>query len=663
MTVNDWKTTRGTIRSASDGKRDGGCSMADAVDGLESVHGLVDIWKSSACQLDSPIQDLIWSKAALETISAGDQLRVFVHREPDGSFAIAPLTQSPESPRLLNMLGVRRLGEPMEFLYTDAAALAGLANKLCRERCAIVLERVFADSPVIAALKQAFKGRGWVHLVPQGACPYIPLDEGWLEPEQRFNAGRRSDFRRARRRAEALGAVTFEIHAPTSNELDSLLAEAFRVEGLGWKGVRGSSLQRDEPLGEFYRRYARMACEQGILRIGFMRIAGTAVAMQIAAEHAGRFWLLKVGYDESYARCSPGQLLMLHTLRYAAERGCLSYEFLGYAESWTNVWTPLKRDCVEVRVYPFNRSGLTNFLPRLKQSVLRRARPIRRRAARFIDRRLPERVRQAYIAGPKLEDAIAACHKFAGQGIASTVGYWNEADEDSRSVTDAYLATVAAVSAEGLDSYVSVKAPTVAFSSALMTEVVEQARQASVGIHFDSLGPEAADATFEMITSAVQGFPRIGCTLPGRWRRSLDDAQRAVKLGLNVRVVKGQWKDPDAPDIDLRQGYLAVIERLAGGARHVAVATHDAWLVREALRRLQAAGTSCEVELLYGLPTAAARAVAREMGVGVRLYVPYGEAYLPYALSQAVRKPHIVAWILRDTVIRALRRVLGRDEF
>lgn len=99
--------------------------MTDALDGLESVQGVVDIWKSSACQLDSPIQDLIWSKAALETISAGDQLRVFVHREPNGSFPLAPLTQSPDSPWLLNMLGVRRLGEPMDFLYTDAAALAG----------------------------------------------------------------------------------------------------------------------------------------------------------------------------------------------------------------------------------------------------------------------------------------------------------------------------------------------------------------------------------------------------------------------------------------------------------------------------------------------------------------------------------------------------------
>ena len=43
--------------------------------------------------------------------------------------------------------------------------------------------------------------------------------------------------------------------------------------------------------------------------------------MQVAVETGGRFWLLKVGYDERFARCSPGSLLLLETIRHAATTG------------------------------------------------------------------------------------------------------------------------------------------------------------------------------------------------------------------------------------------------------------------------------------------------------------------------------------------------------
>jgi hypothetical protein len=29
--------------------------------------------------------------------------------------------------------------------------------------------------------------------------------------------------------------------------------------------------------------------------------------MQLAVEWSGRYWLYKIGYDEAYARCSPGR--------------------------------------------------------------------------------------------------------------------------------------------------------------------------------------------------------------------------------------------------------------------------------------------------------------------------------------------------------------------
>lgn len=274
-----------------------------------------------------------------------------------------------------------------------------------------------------------------------------------------------------------------------------------------------------------------------------------------------------------------------------------------------------------------------------------------------LDRLLTTSASLAYIAGPELKDAIAACKRFAHQGMSSTVGYWDYGEnEDPRHVADAYLEAMDAITQEGLNSYLSIKAPPLKLSRELVTEVVDRGRDAGIGIHFDSLFPEAADATFQLISESVQRYPRVGCTIPGRWQRSVKDASLAIDLGvMRVRVVKGQWQDPDQPNIDLRQGYLSVIDQLAGKAPHVAVATHDPPLAREALRRLKAAGTSCELELLFGLPMNAVMEVAKEQGVSVRLYVPYGEAYMPYALSQARKNPKILGWFIRDILMLNLR--------
>ncbi len=267
---------------------------------------------------------------------------------------------------------------------------------------------------------------------------------------------------------------------------------------------------------------------------------------------------------------------------------------------------------------------------------------------------------RAYVAGPDLAHALTACRHLASDGFSSTVCYWNRDDDPPELVAGAYTATVAALADRCPDSYLSVKAPALGFAPDLVSRVARAAAQSSMRLHFDSLAAEMADATFELIEHARSESNRLGCTLPGRWRRSRADAERAIDLGLYVRVVKGQWPEADAPAKDPRDGFLEVVDGLAGRARHVGVATHDAWLAREALRMLRSAGTRCELEMLMGLPSGPALEVARELPVPVRVYVPYGYAWLPYALSQAARHPAVLWWLLADLLPRRPRLPRGR---
>jgi proline dehydrogenase len=260
---------------------------------------------------------------------------------------------------------------------------------------------------------------------------------------------------------------------------------------------------------------------------------------------------------------------------------------------------------------------------------------------------LAERVARPYIVGQELGDAIRASRSLRERGFRSTIGFWNRVDEDPDDIAARYSAAIDAVGAEGLDCRVSVKAPPLQFSQERFERLAKQARERNVGLHFDSLWPEATDETFSLLSKLVPRYPNLGCTLPARWRRSPDDAERAIELGLGVRIVKGQWPDPADPDRDMRAGYLEVVDRLAGRVRYAAVATHDALLAREALTRLRAAGTKCELELLYGLPLRKVVAIARAGAVPVRVFLPYGHGFLPYAMEQLKAHPWIALQVVR----------------
>lgn len=269
-----------------------------------------------------------------------------------------------------------------------------------------------------------------------------------------------------------------------------------------------------------------------------------------------------------------------------------------------------------------------------------------RRYRRAAMRSVLTRVARIYVAGDDVVDARRVAERWAARAVPSTFGFWDDGRDTPRDVANQYLRGLDELRS---DEYLSIKLTALDYSEALLEELAERAAKRRIRLHFDAMSPDSADRTRRSVTAFAarygSKFP-IGYTLPGRWGRSVEDAAWACELRLPVRVVKGQF--PDGSAGDPAAGFERVVRALAGRAVHVAVATHDVPLAERSLRRLADQGTSRELELLYGLPVRKSLRSAGKLRERVRVYIGYGRAHVPYAVSKVMENPKMMLWMARD---------------
>jgi proline dehydrogenase len=260
-----------------------------------------------------------------------------------------------------------------------------------------------------------------------------------------------------------------------------------------------------------------------------------------------------------------------------------------------------------------------------------------------------DRMTKSHLAGPEVDDALRIYRQAKSRGWSCTFGYWSGPEDTPTSNAAVYLNTLHQILGNHLQCYLSIKLTSINYDVGVVSELLQLGSERGIRIHFDAMDPDSANPTFSLLDCALKSYRNVGCTLPSRWKRSIDDAARLVEYGIPVRIVKGQWPDPLDPRRDPVSGYLEIVKRLSGRAAFVAVATHDRRVARAALRVLKDTKTPCEMEQLSSLPQNCAR-LAHSLGVPMRLYVPFGFASLPYDIWQVRTRPQIVAWVLRDAI-------------
>jgi CelD/BcsL family acetyltransferase involved in cellulose biosynthesis len=214
---------------------------------------------------------------------------------------------------------------------------------------------------------------------PLERSPYVDLAIGWEAYEATLGRKLRSELRRRTRRLADEGEVTFEF-CEGGARLAELLDEGFRVEGSGWKGERGSSIDSQASTSAFYRELAEWAAARGWLRVALLRVGGRAIAFDFALEDARVHALLKTGFDPEFGRWAPGMLLRYEMLKRAFASDVGRYDFLGADEPWKLEWTRATRERSLVQAFAPSVAGRAGW------AAYARGRPLAKRVVEAVRR-------------------------------------------------------------------------------------------------------------------------------------------------------------------------------------------------------------------------------------------------------------------------------------
>ena len=242
-------------------------------------------------------------------------------------------------------------------------------------------------------------------------------------------------------------------------------------------------------------------------------------------------------------------------------------------------------------------------------------------------------------------------------------------EDEARAIAQAYRGVFAEIERERLDSNVSVKLTALGLhlSYDLCRENLEAVlHEAAASGNFVRIDMEDSTTTNETLhlyrELRESGHENVGIVLQAYLRRTLDDVHALADLRPNVRLCKGIYVEPSSiafTDHDaVRASFVRCLDALLDAGAYVGVATHDEWLIGEALGRIEGRGltpSEYEFQMLLGVRESRAGELVAA-GHRLRVYVPYGEHWYGYSLRRLQENPAMAGTIARAT----LGRVVGR---
>ena len=290
------------------------------------------------------------------------------------------------------------------------------------------------------------------------------------------------------------------------------------------------------------------------------------------------------------------------------------------------------------------------------------------RALPAVPRQVVKRLSSRYIAGTTLAEACDVVRELNAQGKEATLDVLGEEvtlREEAIGLRDAYRRALDTIEEDGLRSNVSVKLTALGLKldrglcRADLTAVVEEAARFGNFVRIDMEDSSTTSETLALYREIrEEGHDNLGVVLQAALKRTLSDIGGLGDLRPNVRVCKGIYVEPPEiayqEDEIIRLNFLDALEALFDIGSYVGIATHDDWLIGEALALVERRGLGrddYEFQMLLGVRPELGDELVRE-GHRLRIYVPFGRRWYEYSIRRLQENPKIAGYVAIDTLKR-----------
>ena len=156
-------------------------------------------------------------------------------------------------------------------------------------------------------------------------------------------------------------------------------------------------------------------------------------------------------------------------------------------------------------------------------------------------------------------------------------------------------------------------------------------------IRLDMEDSKVTELTRNLAITLNERFGNVGVAIQANLRRTDKDISSLINKGVSVRLVKGAYKE--SPKIAYQDSFgigAAFFDYAArlysNKANKPAIATHDEELLED-IEELIPNPSYFEYEFLYGIRRDLQKSL-KDKGYTVRIYVPFGDNWLPYTLRR-----------------------------
>lgn len=281
----------------------------------------------------------------------------------------------------------------------------------------------------------------------------------------------------------------------------------------------------------------------------------------------------------------------------------------------------------------------------------------------LVPKPIVRRVAARYIAGTRLEDAVATVQRLAAIGATSTIdalGEYVQTSQAAEAETQQALRTLDAIAESRLPAYLSLKLTSIglAFDRSLaesnLRQILKHARARDLFVRLDMENSPYTTATLDIYrTMRNDGFDNLGVVIQAYLYRSEQDVRELAEYRADIRLCKGIYNEPPTIAIKDREGiranYRKLLRLVVELGMTVRIATHDDMLIADAVQLIAERGLSSqayEFQMLLGVRSAK-RDELLAQGYPVRIYVPYGEDWYGYSLRRLKENPQVAGHVFR----------------